>query len=786
MLPLPFFHDRFVCNYNYEQKMKREYSLSGGKVPEAEPYQTADEDGNPVADWEPAPGKPSMYGGSRGEFLKHCWGALLRAAASTLTLPGGTANIYESAKDIRWEHTVSGTAEEATKCQEALSECYYVPFDSPSLFFRCVPNKKVDEASEEECIEGITVDGEQRKDVDGGCLKKLVTKTVKTEEATEENVLMDKFQTFSATAGRYMGDLNRTFYVILIFGGIAIVMGFVWLQLLKRFAGYFVWLTIGLLQASLLFVTLYCWHKAGKFSSPELDALAAKVDEGVSGLQVNDPDADPRATAEEDDQKAFEVYAIICTVVTSVYFVMILLAYKKVKIAVGVIEEASKAVHTMPFIVMWPCITVTCVFIVFGIWATGAAIIGTAGSIATEDRSGALASLAARRALLEAHAHNDATQGYLPVEWSVGPETPSGTFEHRRLDDGDGDGGSTVPVVYAKFNADGTFNATAAGLGAAAYKIVENMSGQDVLQVYNLFTFLWTNQFFQGIETMTIAGAIACWYWTLDKSDRKNLAKHPISSSLYRAVRYHLGTICFGSLIIAIVQLVRIALAYLDRQTKGLQKANFAVKMLMKCAQCCLWCFEKCVKFITNSAYIVCAMYGGGFCRSTKKAFKLILKNAARVATLKMISTFLMILGKVVIAATCGFLGFLWIDNDPQYQPPPDGDGEALSSVLLPVIVCTFVAFMVGSAFIGVYSMAIDTIMLCFLEDMAINDGTKDKPYYADGKLKKFVEAHSDKPKRRRKKKKKGKSKRHGKSKTAKGGKKDDKAGADAKAGDAK
>merc|ERR1712167_263907 len=108
-----------------------------------------------------------------------------------------------------------------------------------------------------------------------------------------------------------------------------------------------------------------------------------------------------------------------------------------------------------------------------------------------------------------------------------------------------------------------------------------------------------------------------------------------------------------------------------------------------------------------------------------------------------MISTFLMVLGKVVIAATCGFLGFLWIDNDAQYQPPPDGKGEALSSALLPVIVTTLVAFMVGSAFIGVYSMAIDTIMLCFLEDMAINDGFKAKPYYADGKLKKFVEAHS-------------------------------------------
>ena len=80
--------------------------------------------------------------------------ALLRAAASGMSA-SGTSNIYEAAADIEKGHTVSGTQEEADKCIEALSECYYVPFDSPSLFFRCVPNKKMDEEVSEECIEGV-------------------------------------------------------------------------------------------------------------------------------------------------------------------------------------------------------------------------------------------------------------------------------------------------------------------------------------------------------------------------------------------------------------------------------------------------------------------------------------------------------------------------------------------------------------------------------------------------------------------------------------------------------
>ena len=42
-------------------------------------------------------------------------------------------------------------------------------------------------------------------------------------------------------------------------------------------------------------------------------------------------------------------------------------------------------------------------------------------------------------------------------------------------------------------------------------------------------------------------------------------------------------------------------------------------------------------------------------------------------------------------------------------------------------------AFLKGnsfSAFFGVYSMAVDTLFLCFLEDLERNDGSLEKPYF--------------------------------------------------------
>lgn len=64
-------------------------------------------------------------------------------------------------------------------------------------------------------------------------------------------------------------------------------------------------------------------------------------------------------------------------------------------------------------------------------------------------------------------------------------------------------------------------------------------------------------------------------------------------------LRYHLGSIAFGSLLIAIVQFIRAILEYINHKTKELQQNNMLVKFLMCCVRCCLWCFEKCVKFIT-------------------------------------------------------------------------------------------------------------------------------------------------------------------------------------------
>jgi choline transporter-like protein 2/4/5 len=253
------------------------------------------------------------------------------------------------------------------------------------------------------------------------------------------------------------------------------------------------------------------------------------------------------------------------------------------------------------------------------------------------------------------------------------------------------------------------------------------MDSNDLTQyfiAYHFFGLLWTNQVIQAISMCTIAGVVCQYYWSRQKEREGCGGLRSIARSFKNCFRYHFGSLVFGALIIAIVQFARAVLAYIDKQTQGLQDKNRLLKLAMKLIQCCMWCLEKFLKFISRNAYILVAMRGGSFCASTREAFSLIFANLAQIAVTASISAFLLLLAKATITFTCGAAMFAIIDNDPSYAL--NGSNE-LSSPAVPLIMCVILAWFVASTFMNVYELAIDTILLCFCVDLKDN---KEGSYY--------------------------------------------------------
>lgn len=86
-----------------------------------------------------------------------------------------------------------------------------------------------------------------------------------------------------------------------------------------------------------------------------------------------------------------------------------------------------------------------------------------------------------------------------------------------------------------------------------------------------LFCFLWSTEFILSLGHIMIAIAVANWYFS-SKDDRKIEGAAWLCKGIYQTIRYHLGTAAFGSLVIAIMEFIRVVVAYIEKQ---LMKSGF-------------------------------------------------------------------------------------------------------------------------------------------------------------------------------------------------------------------
>lgn len=121
-----------------------------------------------------------------------------------------------------------------------------------------------------------------------------------------------------------------------------------------------------------------------------------------------------------------------------------------------------------------------------------------------------------------------------------------------------------------------------------------------------------------------------------------------------------------------------------------------------------------CLDKINKNALVWTSIWGDSFGTACCSSFKLLWGNIARTGAMSIVSSFLMFLGKVIIAlATLGF-GALFI----HYQY------EDISSPVLPLVVIFIIGYIVGSLFMAVFEVAMDTIFLCFLIDEKLHAGS--------------------------------------------------------------
>lgn len=234
--------------------------------------------------------------------------------------------------------------------------------------------------------------------------------------------------------------------------------------------------------------------------------------------------------------------------------------------------------------------------------------------------------------------------------------------------------------------------------------------------IYFTFFLFWCTKFIVYASLMTMAGAIADWYYSYPTenpsvkrvgSDEYELSRFPVFSSAWRIVRYHIGTVAFAAFILAIIMTIRAIVMYIQRQTRSQQ--NACTRCLFRIVNCCLSCCQSCLNMLSRNALIWCAIRGDSFCESAFNSFGCLTKDLRLTIALSAVGGFIIFVGKLIVAlVTTGAAGFaIW----GLYEK------EEITSNILPLVLVFILSFIIATFFLEVYDSVVDTMFICFVAD---------------------------------------------------------------------
>lgn len=480
---------------------------------------------------------------------------------------------------------------------------------------------------------------------------------------------------FQQVAEGVFQDIKTSWGILLAGFGISMLMSFFWIVLLRFISAVMIWFSL------IAFVGLSgfgAYYTLNKYLT-----LRNSVDNSTMSKAEFEFQMEISKYAELET--TWLILFIITVTILVVCLLVLIFLRKRINIAIALIGQASKAVGDIMSTLFFPVIPYVLQLVFLAFFCVVAVLLAAAGKA-----------------------------------------------EYRVMCAEDGCGCSHIKEnETCSFSDYNETDCPGASCQFYAYTVDSNIPR---LHIYNVFALFWSMFFVSAFGEMVLAGTFASWYWAFNKS--KDVPTFAVTGSLGRTLRYHIGTLAFGSLIIAIVRMIRVILEYIDHKVREKTDSKI-VRCIMCCCRCCLWCLERFLKFVNRNAYVYCAIYGKNFCVSAKNSFSLIMRNIARVVVLDKVTDFLLFIGKMVVVGSIGVASFFIFSGEVKavQEHLPE-----MNYYLTPVIIITIGTFFIATAFFSVYGMAVDTLFLCFLEDCERNDGSPEKPYFMSKDLMKILD----------------------------------------------
>ena len=228
---------------------------------------------------------------------------------------------------------------------------------------------------------------------------------------------------------------------------------------------------------------------------------------------------------------------------------------------------------------------------------------------------------------------------------------------------------------------------------------------------YMWFGIFWLLAFVVSCNEFVIIVSTCTWYFS--RKDIPDDDGIPGDSEVMKgfswAFKYHTGSIALGSLILAVVWVIRALFEYVGNLVEKASGENVATRLLIGCIRCCLDCFDRFVRFVNMNAFIYLAISNENFCSSALNAFILVLKNAAKFSFVNTIGGMFMLIARLVIALSSTILCWFWIK-----------EVDEVDSRSLPMLIIFACSYFIAAIFVSIFDASANTILQCYLIDLDI------------------------------------------------------------------
>lgn len=464
---------------------------------------------------------------------------------------------------------------------------------------------------------------------------------------------------------RGFAECDQTWRVILITSFTAVVMSLIWVFLLRWILAPIVFLCIALVFAVFIIIGVLAMLQAD-----DLDKVALPGETGTS-----------------DQVKVWRAIEYTSFILAALYVVIMLFLIKRIRIAIILMEESSKSFLANPILVILPIIVMILLIGFAALFVVSTIFIQTMDNVNYEYFHDKVVDFIGAENI-------NRTELAVAAGYSYVEEIYGGNISNPL--------NLTVPYDITNFNS------------------TQAMKG---LHAFNFFMFLWVGNFWVMFSFFIMALVISTWYFSattmeMDDFDKgnggrlKSTAMGTFCRSIWVSIRYHLGTIIFGALVIAIIQFIRAVVLYIEKQYLQKWKDNATMKAAICCLNCCLMCIEKLVRAISKSAFVVTCVSNEGFCCAAAESLGIMISNIVQTGTLQGLSIVACLVLKVFITVTN-----LMIAYGLMFHVPYLTEDRTVESGLFPMFFIALISLAIACLFVNIYESCIDTIMMCFFMD---------------------------------------------------------------------